>query len=234
MLPSLENNLINERKFSGNITCLPQAMALLEANCAHDDWFAEGYVNSIYFDTPGYGAYWEKANGDNIKTKIRIRWYGHAEELKEEVPVFIEVKGRLGSARRKMHCEAKAPRSLIIATPFETPELTDYLISMAYDLKIPISPLWRPVCCISYRRRRYFDTPSISRVSIDWDIRADRFNKLLFPWAMPVVLDRMVCEFKNSEGATPHWADNMQAAGLRFGSFSKYGECMERLITGEQ
>lgn len=234
MLPSLEDNLVNERKFSGHISCLNQAMALLETNCAHDDWFAEGFINSIYFDTPGFSAYWEKANGDNLKTKIRIRWYGHDDELQNEVPVFIEVKGRIGSARRKMHCESKALKELITAVPFESGELTDFLVSKASALDLPLSLRWEPVCCITYRRRRYFDTPSRSRVSIDWDIRADRFNRRLFPWATPVALDAVVCEFKNSGGAPPHWADSMQAAGLRFGSFSKYGECMERLITGVQ
>lgn len=232
MLPSLEDNLVNERKFSGHISCLNQAMALLEANCAPDDWFAEGFINSIYFDTPGFSAYWEKANGDNLKTKIRIRWYGREEELPGEVPVFIEVKGRIGSARRKIHCESKAPRGLVASTPFESEELTDFLAANAAALNLPISREWRPVCRISYRRRRYFDTPSKSRVSIDWDIRADRFNTILFPWAAPVALDSVVCEFKNSGGTPPHWAESLQAAGLRFGSFSKYGECMERLMTG--
>lgn len=232
MLSSLEHNLVNERKFAGSTTCLPQALSILEARCAPDDWFATGVVNSIYFDTPGLGAYWEKANGDNIKTKIRIRWYGPESELPEEVPVFIEVKGRLGSARNKVRTETKAPRTLVASTSFEGDELPDFLATQSGALGVPISRDWRPVCCITYNRRRYFDTPSMSRVSIDWNIRADRFNHVVFPWAQPVALDKMVCEFKNQGGAPPPWAEHMLAAGLRFGSFSKYGECMEQLKTG--
>ncbi len=232
-LSSLEHDLVNERKFSGHSSCLPQALSILEARCAPDDWFAVGVVNSIYFDTPGLGAYWEKANGDNIKSKVRVRWYGEDGALPEEVPVFVEVKGRVGSARNKMHLGTTAPRELVASASFDCTALSDFLAANAAALGVPISREWSPVCCISYNRRRYFDTPSMSRVSIDWNIEARRFNRARFPWARPVALDSIVCEFKNKGGNPPPWAEYMLAAGLRFGSFSKYGECMERLISGE-
>lgn len=233
MLPSLEKNLVNERKFSGPLHCFPQVLAILQARCAPDDWFATGIVNSIYFDTPGLGSYWEKANGDNIKTKIRIRWYGADDSLPGEVPVFVEVKGRVGSARNKLRYETTAPRDLVISTPFEGSELPDFLAARSREFGMPVSRDWRPVCCISYCRRRYFDTPSMSRIAIDWNIEARRFNRLLFPWGRPVTLGSVVCEFKNKGGEPPMWSEHVRAAGLRFGSFSKYGECMSRLINGE-
>lgn len=232
-LSSLEHGLVNERKFSGRGCCLWQALCVLDAWCAPDDYFAEGVVNSIYFDTPGLGAYLEKANGDNIKSKVRVRWYGDDASLPDPVSVFIEVKGRAGSARSKIHLETKAPRKLIASAPFDGAELPDFLAANAAALGVPISREWRPVCCISYNRRRYFDTPSMSRVSIDWNIEARRFDRVRFPWARPVALDSVVCEFKNKGGNPPPWAEYMLAAGLRFGSFSKYGECMKRLISGE-
>lgn len=76
MLRSQQPNYVCERKFSGPATALERVAAILEGNCTPDDYFAEGFVNSIYFDTPGFSSYSEKANGDNIKTKIRLRWYG--------------------------------------------------------------------------------------------------------------------------------------------------------------
>lgn len=233
MLSSLESSYVNERKFYGPVRCFHQAHSILNARCAPDDWYAEGIVNSIYFDTPGLASYWEKANGDNLKTKIRIRWYGEADTLPAEVSAFIEVKGRIGSARDKKHLAIKASREFLTATPFEGPELSDFLARNAKDLGLPISREWKPVCCISYSRKRYFDTPSMSRVAIDWNIEAKRFNRTLFPWARSVSLDKFVCEFKNKGGNPPLWAEHMLASGLRFGSFSKYGECMAKLISGE-
>ena len=232
MLPSTEKNLVNERKFSGGMLSFGRALSILESYCAADDWYAAGVVNSIYFDTPGFSSYRETANGDNLKTKVRLRWYGIPEELSAEVPVFIEVKGRFGSARRKTHDETVAPRNLLLEAPLEGWELSDFLFSQSGGLGIALSRELRPVCCISYSRRRYFDTPSMSRVALDWDIRAERFNRALFPWAQPVFLDALVCEFKNAGGTPPQWSALMMAAGLRIGRFSKYGECMSRLLSG--
>ena len=232
MLPSLEEKLVNERKFSGSALAYGRARAVLDTYCAEDDWFAAGVVNSFYFDTPGLEAYREAANGDNFKTKVRLRWYGLPEELPGEVPVFIEVKQRLGAARRKVHEERVAPRALLLDAPLEGWELADFLFSQAQALGVPLSRELRPVCQISYSRRRYFDTPSMSRVSLDSEIRAERFNHEFFPWAQPVRLDALVCEFKNSGGNPPRWAALMQEAGLRIGRFSKYGECLSRLLSG--
>lgn len=232
MLHSLEKNLVNERKFSGDIACLPRVMSLVETACTADAEFAEGIVNSIYFDTPSLAAYSEKANGDNLKTKVRVRWYGNNEDLSNDVPVFIEVKTRLGSARRKFRYDAIAPRSIICEAPFEGCSLQDFISSQLKYLQIPISCDWHPVCQISYNRRRFFDHPTSSRISVDWNIRAPRFNRTIFPWGAPILLTSMVFEFKNQGGIPPLWAKSLQDAGLRFGSFSKYGECMERFITG--
>lgn len=232
MLSSVEKNLVNEKKFSGNITCLPRVMSLVETACTADLEFAKGVVNSIYFDTPSLIAYAEKANGDNLKTKVRIRWYGNRENLADEVPVFIEVKTRLGSARRKFRYDTTAPRELLCDAPFEDFSLKDFLLAHLNHLPVPISCDWRPVCQISYDRRRFYDHPTSSRISVDWNIRAPRFNRDIFPWGKPIQLDTIVCEFKNEGGTPPHWAQSIQNAGLHFGSFSKYGECMERFITG--
>ena len=100
MLSPLEDNLVNERKFSGSQLAFGQARTILESYCTPDDWYAAGVVNSVYFDTPGFSSYRETLNGDNVKTKVRLRWYGTRDKLPGEVPVFIEVKGRFGSARR--------------------------------------------------------------------------------------------------------------------------------------
>lgn len=231
MLRSQQPDYVCERKFSGPTTALERAAAILEGNCTPDDWFAEGIVNSIYFDTPGFSAYSEKANGDNIKTKIRLRWYGRDSDLARETEAFLEIKGRIGSARCKQRIETALPRELLTARSFDEPALRSFLISQLGELAIPRPLDWRPVCRIAYSRLRYFDTPSSSRVSLDWDIRAERINHSLFPAAPePLALNAIVCEFKNHLGIPPAWAEEMRFAGLTYGSFSKYGEIMSRLL----
>lgn len=232
MLPSLVENLVNERKFSGNVLAFGRALSILECHCAADDRYAVGVVNSIYFDTPQLASYRETLNGDNVKTKVRLRWYGLPDELTEEVVAFIEVKGRIGSARQKLHCETIAPRELLTEVPLDGWDLPDFLFARAAGLGVALSRDLRPVCVISYNRRRYFDPPTASRIALDWDIRCERFSGDLFPWASPVHLDALVCEFKNAGGEPPHWSAHMMNAGLRVGRFSKYGECMSRLLSG--
>ncbi len=232
MLRPIEKELVNERKFTGTALVIGRVRSVLEAYCSADDWYAAGTVNSIYFDTPGLSAYHETENGDNIKSKVRLRWYGTPGELRKEVTAFIEVKNRLGGARRKSHQEITAPRDLLLDAPLEGWEFADFFFDCAAKLGLPLSHELTPVCCISYSRRRYFDTPTRSRVALDWNIRAERFNHALFPWAAPVRLGALVCEFKNAGGIPPEWSSLMMNAGLRLDHFSKYGECMSRLLSG--
>lgn len=228
------NGYVCERKFSGAATALDRVVSVVGASCDPDDKFAEGTVNSIYFDTPSLLSYREKNNGDNLKTKLRVRWYGTGESLPPEVPVFVELKLRIGGARDKTRLETSAPRDLLLDAPFEGPALRDFILSVIGDMAIPSPLSWFPAVLITYSRLRYFDHPSRSRVSIDWDIRAPRFNRDLFPAGRPVTLDSMVCEYKNDLGAPPPWAEEMRLCGLRPGSFSKFGECVSRLASPDQ
>ena len=231
ILRPIERDLINERKLTGTALVLGHVRSVLEVYCAADDWYAAGTVNSIYFDTPGLSAYRETENGDNVKSKVRLRWYGTPSELPAAVPAFIEVKDRFGGARRKSHQEIIVPRNLLLDAPFNGWEFADFFFDCSDRLGLPLSRELIPVCCISYNRRRYFDTPTRSRVAIDWDIRAERFNRTLFPWAVPVRLKALVCEFKNSDGLPPEWLSLMMSAGLRLDHFSKYGECVSHLLS---
>ena len=171
-------------------------------------------------------------NGDNLKAKVRLRWYGRREELGGEVRLFVEVKRRIGAARRKERLDTVVPAAWIADTPLDDPSFPAFLARQAERLGEPLGPAWSPVCRIVYDRLRYDDPLGGSRVALDWNIRADRFNESRFPWAVPVALDEMVCEFKNPGGIPPAWAEEMVRAGLRLRSFSKYGECMQRLSAG--
>ena len=216
----------------GDILDLPFVSALLDARLLPDCEHEANHVNSVYFDTPGLRAWREKANGDNLKRKIRARWYGRPGELRSpETPVFLEFKRRVGSARRKTRVEVAAPTDLLLAAALDDPAWTELFASHAEALDEPVGPDWTPVCRIEYDRLRYDDPETRSRVSVDWNVEAVP-NTTLFPWAAPVALDALVCEFKNLGGAPPRWSEALFRAGLRLRSFSKYGECMLRITDG--
>ena len=183
----------------------------------------------MYFDTPDLRAWGEKANGDGLKRKIRLRWYDDDPDEGGVRRVYFERKDRIGAARDKKRVDLSAPSDWLRRTPLDDPSWTEFLAAHAGELGVAPAG-WSPVCCISYRRIRYNDIAGGFRVSVDWDIRCDRFAEARFPWASPIALDDLVCEFK-APGAPPPpiWAEHMDAAGLRLLSFSKYGETMRRL-----
>lgn len=231
-LSSLEVPYVNERKLSGDARLATSVRALLDARCLPDGEYPVGRVNSLYFDTVGLSAYREKADGDHLKRKVRLRWYGLDGDLPESVPAFLEVKYRVGSARHKVRQRLEVPRSLLLETPFGDDSFRTFLARNGAAVGEPLAAEWTPVVQISYDRHRYVDVPSDSRVSVDWNIVAPRFHPERFPLGHPVALDEMVCEYKNEGGTPPAWLDELRLMGLRHGSFSKYGACMERLTEG--
>lgn len=223
--------LVNERKFVGDVADRPFVLGLLDAWLQPDRLYGTGHINSVYFDTPGLRAWSEKTNGDNLKRKVRARWYGRPGELGRETPVFLELKHRIGSARDKTRVRTTAPTELLVDAPLSDPGWLALFAAEADGLGEPVGPDWTPVCRIEYDRVRYDDPENGSRVAVDWNISAFP-NGDRFPWAAPVALDALVCEFKNRGGAPPRWSEALQNAGLRLRSFSKYGECMNRIVNG--
>jgi hypothetical protein len=223
--------LVNERKFVGDLADRPFVLGLLDAWLPPDRRHGTGHVNSVYFDTPGLRSWNEKANGDNLKRKVRARWYGRPGDLGRETSVFLELKRRVGSARDKSRVETKVPSDLLLRAPLSDPAWPALFAANADRLGEPVGPDWTPVCRVEYDRVRYDDPENGGRVAVDWDISAVP-NGERFPWAAPVALGALVCEFKNRGGSPPRWSEALRNAGLRLRSFSKYGECMLRIVNG--
>ena len=152
-LASQEHGLVNERKFVGDRLDLPFVLALLDARLLPDRYHETGRINSVYFDTPGLRAWDEKANGDNLKRKVRARWYGRPEELGPETPVFLELKHRIGAARRKERIGVAAPTDLLLRAPLSDPRWPALFAAHAEALGEPVGPEWSPVCRIEYDPR---------------------------------------------------------------------------------
>jgi hypothetical protein len=225
------HGFVNERKFVGELPDRPFVLGLLDAWLPSDRHYGTGRINSVYFDTPGLRAWEEKANGDNLKRKVRVRWYGRPGELGAETPVFIELKYRMGSARDKVRIETRVKTDLLLHAPLSDSAWPALLAANAGRLGESVGPEWTPACRIEYDRVRYDDPENGSRVSVDWNIGAFP-NAERFPWAGVVTLGALVCEFKNRGGSPPRWSEALQNAGLRLRSFSKYGECMHRIVNG--
>lgn len=232
-LSSIEKGLVNERKFIAPAQLAPLAHQILLIHCLPDPVYPVGQIRSIYFDSPDGSAFDEKANGDNLKGKIRIRWYEDEQAAPDaRVPVFIESKQRRGSARRKFRHETTAPQHWLASTPLEDSSICSFLQQQAEGLGLPVPPHWIPSVCIAYERHRFVCPLDGTRVALDMHIRCDRVNTLQFPFCVPIRLPQVVCEYKNPAGTPPAWAEQLFQTGFRLRSFSKYGECINQLKLG--
>lgn len=228
-----EEGLVNEVKFVGDETLADRAIALMDSGCLPDPHYPVGRIHSIYFDSPDRMALAEKVDGDNRKQKVRIRWYERpAGAAGDEIPVFIEIKHRLGSARRKHRHTTPANERWISTTPLSDPALPAFLHRQAGNLEGGWPLHWVPSICISYERRRYLCPQTGSRIAVDRCIEANRVNEALLPSVARIRLNRSLCEFKNRGGSAPPWALALCQAGFRLRSFSKYGECMNQVLNG--
>ena len=228
-----ESGLTSELKFVGDETLAPAALALLDADCWPDPQHPAGQIHSVYFDTPDRRFHAEKTDGDNLKRKVRIRWYERPEaDAAGETTVFVELKLRIGSARRKHRLAVPAPTRWLRTAPLDDPAWPAFLYRHAGALPEAIPLHLAPALCIRYARDRYVCPRTGSRIAVDRDIRAERLNPELLPGAPRVHLDRSLCEFKNRGGVLPALGEALFAAGFRLRSFSKYGECMNQALNG--
>jgi hypothetical protein len=159
----------HEIKFMGLARDAPFAAASLEAMCGPDNEFPENVVHTVYFDSPDLASYAEKANGDYLKTKLRLRWYSRSRERRaaggDAWTAWLEVKTRQGSRGTKRR------RLLRLPGPSPLGGLDPDALSAVVQHHLGSS--WRPTCWVSYSRTRLHGPDGVTRVSIDRDLRAE-------------------------------------------------------------
>jgi SPX domain protein involved in polyphosphate accumulation len=57
-------------------------------------------ITSLYYDTPGYKAYWDKLDGHRSRRKVRVRLYGDT-TITAQTTAYLEVKQRINKLMRK-------------------------------------------------------------------------------------------------------------------------------------
>lgn len=190
-----------------------------------DPDFAEGCVSSIYFDTQHFEMLSEKLNSFYLKAKVRLRWYS---SLSTAIPfpvTFLEVKNKIGSARRKKRIQMNFESNWVLAHPLEDPKylMINGLLKKHGNLR---KQTLRPAFQLDYRRMRYIDPLTGARLSLDSDIHVSRVNRCMVRGTNNRPLSHAVFEYKNKTTDLPDWLNQIIALGeCRKGAFSKYSEC---------
>ena len=201
-------------------------LAFMDAD-SHQQTPSSGYgVESLYFDTPRFAAYWEKLDGLPRRIKFRIRRYS-----REPGVLHFEAKEKIVDRIRKRRCvlEMVEYRAIIDG---QIPSRGDAALK-AFALERARFGL-RPTAIVSYRRHAFvcrYDTAI--RVTFDSDLLAQPAASFERPRSSPspvLPTGQSILELKWQAGF-PHWLHTIvQKYGLRNLPLSKYCLGMDALM----
>lgn len=225
-----------ERKFVAPAEAWAGALAALSATCMPESAHPRGIVESIYFDDEWFSSYWEKADGDSYKRKVRLRWYAEEGDAERgatgDIQAFLDVKDRMGALREKRHIAFRADTALLTRAPLRDPALRDLLRREVRAAGLPISESLVPTIGIRYCRHRFVCPCTGARINLDSEICSPRANSDLFTGSAHLTSGRIVCEAKAGAVQEYPWSESLLRLGFRSQSFSKYGLFMEIHIQG--
>jgi len=218
-----------ERKWTAPATCAPQLVRWLASRMRRDPQHAAGWVVSVYYDTPEWRLLREKEDSDYLKTKVRVRWYEDDAGALLSPDAFLEVKSKRGGARTKARLVTSEPATLLQALPLTDQRwarLPDAARRAGALLPTPLTPVFT----VRYRRRRFIDALTRSRVSFDDAIHVGATHPGRVPGRRRVRLDRVVVEIKGVAHELPAHLTGLFSLGCRREAFSKYFACHRLLL----
>ena len=201
------------------------ARVILSSNLSLDRKYPFNYIFTLHFDTYELDSYYQKLNGEYYKSKLRVRWYSDTDKYFIPEKVFIENKVKKNKLVLKY-------RDGIFLTDNQRKEVcnpmhwTEFIERNKLNLQIRFDKPMLPIMLSCYRRYRFYDAFSGSRISLEDCIRAYQVSPLISRSNnVDPVLKGGVLEIKAKTQRLPLC---LQSAGVfKIASFSKY----EKLLT---
>ncbi len=204
----------------------------LSLTCRTDGQYPESRVHSVYFETQNRDSYNEKANSDFFKTKFRIRWYEGLEQSaldgNGEISLFLEKKMKIGAKRLKNRWTVKV-REHDVRTASLSSTYYNQWHEIFSEKEGEVIPHFHPFIQISYIRKRFVDSFTGARLSLDYDIRVEKSNEMLLPTPAKGFLPTAVFEVKGSSDTPPQSLHFLTKNYVRKANFSKYETCVSYL-----
>jgi len=206
------------------------ALAWMGHYCAPDPAYQHNVIKSLYFDTRRLKALHEKDESEFLKCKVRVRWYTDTENTSCSEYAFLEIKSKQGHRSFKKRFRLDIDVEELNRYPVETGYRLD-LKALADDEDWHQFSGMHPLVVIRYVRRRFIEMASGLRVSMDHHIGVTHANPAFpFPGG-PGVLPEAIVEVKGTDARKlPPVLHGLQAFKLRKTAFSKYAECVTRLL----
>ncbi len=192
----------------------------LDTVCRRDPEFPAAVVWTMYYDTPSLLSLGEKINSEYLKRKIRVRWYSDLDG-RASGAAFVEVKLRNGTRRTKVRERLPVDAGEIAGWDLQDPRLLRFPILLRrYGVLHQES--WQPMMLIRYRRDRFIEPLTRSRVSFDAEICGVAANLRFMSVPDPSPLATAVLEVKGDGDGLPAVLGPLLALGMQKQSFSKF------------
>ena len=192
----------------------------LDTLCRRDPEFPAAIVWTMYYDSPALASLGEKINSDYLKRKIRVRWYSDLEG-RVSGPAFVEAKLRLGTQRSKVRARLPFPAEEIAQWDLQDPRLLTAPLLLR-EQGVLAHESWQPVLLLRYRRDRFVEPLTRSRISLDADICGVSGNPRFLSAPNLSPLATSVLEVKGDSDELPVSLRPLLALGMRKASFSKF------------
>ena len=221
-----------ERKYSVSAARAPLLAAWLRARLRPDPSYPEGVITSCYFDTPQLDAYWDSADGQRLKSKLRLRWYG--DPVDPYAGAWLEIKQRDGveSSKRRLRLDSELLQGLDFGAGLVLPT-QQALAEFARQLDPALGASLEPAVLVRYQRIRLRDAASGLRVSLDTRVQAAApIAGAGAPLWRPIV-HGSVLELK-SPSSLPRRLDGLGRFGLQRSAHSKYLLAVDQVLGGHR
>jgi len=185
--------------------------------------FKPRQINSLYFDTYDFADLADNVEGNALREKFRIRWYGEWEnELSDP---FLEIKKKVGLLGGK---ERFALENILWSEVNDGSTLLQQISPQIPPAKAFALRARRPSLYVAYQRRYWLSQDGKYRLTLDWDMC---YAKPQAPLAF-VSKDResLILELKYDK-TDDRLADRISSRfPFRVTRSSKYGMGMERVF----
>lgn len=160
------SDLRYEIKFTSPEPLLPQVRSWIRLHAAgFRIAYPTRWVNSLYFDTPGFHSYQDNLSGSSPRQKLRLRWYGDLARRVERPVLELKLKDNLLGDKER--------QPVLLTVNFDQP-FAQFTASL---LKV-VPPRWQmrlqttgqPTLVTRYQRDYYQSAEGHLRATLDYQV----------------------------------------------------------------
>ena len=185
--------------------------ALTESNFKFVEQYDPRWVNSIYYDNNFFNSIIQNLDGNELKKKIRLRWYGSDCLIKN---LFLEIKSKKGMVTQKRKIDLKETNIKLNSSLLKK-------IQTNILKKYPNFLGQHPFTKVRYNRTYFISQDNNVRATIDKNISYQKINNYKIE-TQSFNDNDLILEFKYNTEFDNYVRNNLKNISLRLSKNSKF------------